>query len=345
MTFHNTSLKLTKNEVNLDLTIDGDSAAGTIKIPSSNNIMDSIVADFKFLYLEKNKDIAGKSLNPVDIPSINATISSFKYGDHDLGEMKLLAISTDSSLVLDKINFEKPDLIINASGKWVRNLSGIDTSDFNINLHANEFNNMLETFGYDADVIKNGETNIVIDADWNGSPMEFSLDKLNGNLSMQISKGKLLDVNTSASRLFGLLSIQTLPRRLSLDFTDLFGKGLAFDVIEGNFEIENGNAYTNDLSLKGPSADVSITGRTGLSEQDYDQRAKVTPKIADSLSVASALFGPIGIGLGAVLYLAGSMFDALHDNINSILMYQYTITGSWNEPVIEKFKQSEENSG
>lgn len=343
--FHNTSLKLTKNEFSWDLTIEGDSVAGTVTVPSVDNNLDSVIADLNYLYLEKNESIAVKTLNPEDIPSINATISSFKYGDYNLGEMKLLAISTDNSLVLDKINFDKPGLNINATGKWVGNPSRTDTSDFNINLRANEFNNMLETFGYDVDVIKNGETNIVIDADWNGSPMEFSLDKLNGNLNMQISKGQLLDVNSSASRLFGLLSIQTLPRRLSLDFTDLFGKGLAFDVIEGNFEIENGNAYTNDLSLKGPTADVSITGRTGLSEQDYDQRAKVTPKIADSLPVASALFGPVGIGLGAVLYLAGSMFDTLHDNISSILMYQYTITGSWNEPVIEKFKQSEENSG
>ena len=341
--FHNTSLQVTKHENSRHLTMGGDSVAGLITLPDSGHLLDSIIANLDYLYLEKIDSTDGKTLKPMDIPSINASINSFKYDDHDLGKMELLAISNDNSLILDRIHFEKPDLNIYATGIWIENPSGTDTSDFNINLRASEFNSMLETFGYNMNVITNGETSIIIDADWDGSPTDFALDKLNGNLNMQISKGQLLGVSSTAGRLFGLLSIQTLPRRLSLDFADLFSKGLAFDIIEGNFKIENGNAYTNDLILKGPSANVSITGRTGLSEHDYDQRATVTPQIADSLSVASALFGPVGIGLGAALYLAGSMFDTLRDNINSILVYQYTITGSWNDPVIEKFKPGEEN--
>jgi len=159
---------------------------------------------------------------------------------------------------------------------------------------------------------------------------------------MEIEKGRFTDINPSAGRLFGLLSLQTLPRRLSLDFSDLFGKGLAFDKIEGHFNIENGNAYTNNLAMTGPSVNINISGRTGLIEQDYDQTATVTPKVTDSLPVASALFGPIGAGVGAVIFLASEIFHSLPEKIDTLLRKQYTITGAWDDPQITKIKRNDE---
>jgi uncharacterized protein YhdP len=121
-----------------------------------------------------------------------------------------------------------------------------------------------------------------------------------------------------------------------LDFSDLFGAGMAFDSISGNFNVKDGNAYTDNLSMKGPSVDIDIRGRTGLSVKDYDQKATVTPQISDSLAVASGFFGPVGIGLGTVLYLAGNMFEPLSDSINKIMKIEYNIKGSWDNPVVEK---------
>ena len=126
----------------------------------------------------------------------------------------------------------------------------------------------------------------------------------------------MLDIQPAAGRLFGLLSLQALPRRMVLDFSDLFGEGMAFDNIRGLFNIKEGNAYTDNLTMRGPSVKVDISGRAGLSTQDYDQTAMVTPQISDSLAVASGFLGPVGIGLGTVLYLAGNMFEPLQDSIN-----------------------------
>ena len=93
------------------------------------------------------------------------------------------------------------------------------------------------------------------------------------------------------------------------------------------------------FALSDKSANITISGRTGLSEQDYDQVVTVTPQFSDNLPVAGVLLGPVGIGLGAVFYLAGQMFDSVHDSIDSLLSFQYTITGSWNQPIIEKIKE------
>jgi uncharacterized protein YhdP len=94
--------------------------------------------------------------------------------------------------------------------------------------------------------------------------------------------------------------------------------------------------------MTGPSVDINISGRTGLVDHDYDQIATVTPQITDSLPVASALFGPIGIGVGAVIFLASEIFQSIPDKINTILRKQYTITGAWDEPEVTKIKRKEE---
>ena len=151
-----------------------------------------------------------------------------------------------------------------------------------------------------------------------------------------MKEGRLLSVEPGSGRLFGLLSLQELPRRLSLDFADLFAKGFAFDKIEGWFKLEQGNAYTNSLYMEGPSAKVEVSGRTGLLTQDYDQRAFVTPALSASLPIAGALFGPAGVGVGAALYLGQQVFKEVPQQVDRFLRTEYTITGSWREPKVEK---------
>jgi uncharacterized protein YhdP len=166
--------------------------------------------------------------------------------------------------------------------------------------------------------------------------MQFLLDSINGNLSLDIRKGQLRDVSPGAGRVFGLLSLQTLPRRLTLDFSDVFKKGLTFDRIKGSFLLERGDAYTTNLYLDGPAARIDISGRTGLAVKDYDQLVTVTPHVTASLPLAGALVG--GPVAGGVLYAIDKLFKP---TIEKITQYQYTITGSWDDPQIVKLTDSE----
>ena len=97
--------------------------------------------------------------------------------------------------------------------------------------------------------------------------------------------------------------------------------------------------------MDSPSVLIEITGRTGLAKRDYDQIATVTPQLSDSFPVASAVFGPAGIGVGAAIYLGKKLFKSIPDQIDRILSKQYTITGSWEKPVIEPVKPASSGQG
>ncbi len=341
--FKNSSMQASRRNGDWRVAVQGESLEGEMFLPGRPSPENRIEINLDKLVIKKtgNGRTAGQA-DPKNLPPVRAEIADFTYGDYHLGSTKLTSTPTANGLSFEEIGFETPEMTINGTGLWEKPFNR-NKSYFTIDLKARKLHKMLAAFGYDDTAIKADETEIAIDAGWDGSPDEFSLDKLAGTFDIRVKKGQLLEVSPAAGRLFGLLSIQTLPRRLTLDFTDLFGKGLAFDKITGSFKIGNGNAYTNDLHLTGPAADVLISGRTGLAEQDYDQLVTVTPQFANNLPLASALLGPVGIGVGAALYLADNMFGLIDNNINKMLSYQYTITGNWHDPKIERVKDPAED--
>ena len=341
--FKDSSMQASRRNGDWRVAVQGESLEGEMFLPGRPSPENRIEVNLDKLVIGKaDDDKTMGGADPKNMPPMRAEIADFTYGDYELGRMRFTATPTINGLSFEEIGFETPEMTITGSGLWNKPLN-ISSSVFNINVEAGKLHKMLAAFGYDDTGIKAGKTEIAIDAGWDGAPDGFSLEKLAGTFDIRVKKGRLLEVSPAAGRLFGLLSIQTLPRRLTLDFTDLFGKGLAFDRITGSFNIADGDAYTNDLHLTGPSVDVLISGRTGLAAQDYDQLVTVTPQFADNLPIASALLGPVGIGVGAVLYLAGNMFDSINDNIDKMLRYQYTIKGDWYNPKIEKLKEPAED--
>ena len=335
-TFQDITLNLS-SEDDWIFIIDSIESSGEIRIPRIKNA-GPVNVNLEKLRMKKISGEPGGKYNVNKIPAMDIRVLDFQYDDINLGELVARASKMENGINIEQFSFTQPDFEITGDGIW-NAINDQDQSRFNIQIHASRFSKMLGVFNYNVTTVEGAETNIEIDANWSGAPMEFSFAALNGTIQMEINKGEFLDFDPAAGRLFGLLSIQTLPRRLSLDFSDIFSKGLVFDQIIGNFNIESGNAYTNNLVLTGPQADIAVSGRTGLANKDYDQIITVIPQVADTLPVASALFGPIGLGVGAVIFLAGELFDSIPNQIDKLLRYQYTVTGSWDEPVVEKYKK------
>ena len=171
---------------------------------------------------------------------------------------------------------------------------------------------------------------VEFDLSWPGGPREDVLALLDGEIGVRFGSRQLDDVEPGAGRVFGLMSIVALPRRLSLDFRDVFAKGFGFDEITGNFRIARGETFTCDLTLKGPAADIGIIGQAGLASRDYNQTAIVNASVGDTLPIVGAVVA--GPQVAAALLIFSQIFKKPLQGVGQIY---YSIHGSWDEPAIE----------
>jgi uncharacterized protein YhdP len=169
--------------------------------------------------------------------------------------------------------------------------------------------------------------------DWPGNPADFQLATVEGKIKLETGKGRLVEVKEGAGKLLNVFNLNSLQRRLSLDFTDLTKEGFSFDKIKGSLVIGDGNAYTEDFVIHGTSATIEISGRTGLADRDYDQLVKVTPQVSSSLPLAGALAG--GPAVGAAVFLAERLVGK---NFNRMAQVRYEVSGTWDNPVYTRLK-------
>jgi uncharacterized protein YhdP len=206
-------------------------------------------------------------------------------------------------------------------------------SDFELHLDSENLGETMDDLDYIGS-ISGGEGDIDVNVTWPGALTNVDVEHLQGNVSINFKKGKLLAIDSGAGRIFGLFSLQTLPKRLILDFSDLYEKGIVFNQIAGNFTIEDGDAYTNNFYLDGPAAKAQAAGRIGLASQDYDQLLTFTPQTADIASIVGLVISaPWGFVIPQIF----------RENINKAMSFQYTLNGSWDNPQLEPVVKPEAN--
>lgn len=325
-------LRLDRSDGPWVLSVDGPSAKGSVRFESPAQGPAAIVAQFDRLHLPEPGDgVGGISITPRLVPTLHLWAGDLRIGAAQLGEARLEAFAVDGGLRVDLLEARSPDLEIHAKGEWT-DAPGGAASQFKIRMTSENLGRMLTGLGF-AGVIEGGQTLAEIDARWQGAPYAFSLDRVNGSIDVSVGHGRFLDVDPGAGRIFGLLSLRELPRRLTLDFRDLFQSGMSFDRIEGRFELSDGNAWTDNLTVRSPAADILIIGRTGLASRDYDQQVMVAPHMSGMLPVIGGLAaGPVGAAAG---FLAQGVVQGGAD-IEKSSRVHYSIAGSWERPVVAR---------
>ena len=290
-----------------------------------------IIARLKNLTIPGNGDTASKPAAKKEIkklakgyPALDVVAENFQLGNKKLGSLELNAFESNDVWVIQKLKISNPDSTLAADGNWYNWTRNPNTS-LKFSLSVSNIGNALKRFGQ-PDAVKGGEAEIAGQLQWSGSPHEFETSSLNGSFKLDAAKGQFLKVQPGVGRLFGLLSLQSLPRRLSLDFRDLFNDGFAFDKISANAKIDNGVMRSDDFFMTGPAAETKIKGETNLVTETQRLKVKVTPHVSDSLSLAALAGGPIA---GAAAFVAQKI---LKDPFNKIASSEYVIIGTWDKP-------------
>jgi uncharacterized protein (TIGR02099 family) len=265
-------------------------------------------------------------------PALDIVIDNFELRGKRLGRVELEGAGRGArEWRLNKLALTNPEAQLTGSGQWQAGASPRMVMDFKLDLA--DSGAFMERLGF-AGTLRGGKGRIGGQVSWAGSPLAFHLPSLDGKLNIALDNGQFLKAGPGAARLFSVLSLQSLPRRLALDFRDVFQEGFAFDNVSGEVTIEDGVAATRNLRLRGVQAAVLMEGNADLQRETQDLRVVVVPEInAGTASLAYAVINP-AVGLGSFV---AQLF--LRKPLMAASTREFTVQGSWAEPKVERVER------
>lgn len=319
-----------------------DRAQVNLHLPVDNAGKGRINVDLKGIDLDRlsnglpAKD-GGDTLSPKDFPSMRFTCQGCRKGDFPIQQLTLDMNKSRDDLQIKTLDIRNPLLVLSAEqGRWYQDANGRSHTELLASAHIPDPGKLLATEGSEAG-LKGGELTASANLNWAGAPFSFSLANLNGNAQVFMGKGSLTEVEPGLGRLLGLLDVQRLPSRLSMDFRDMTDKGVAFDEISGGFQLKNGVITTKDTVVKAAIMVAGIQGSTDLIHKTHDQMVTVIPNLRSALPLVGAAVG--GLGGGAAMLLFNSVTEkSAEDKLKTSGGFRYRVTGSWDKPDITEIK-------
>jgi uncharacterized protein YhdP len=304
--------------------------AGHITVPRDLDTRPQVVAHMQRLYLERGDGKGGAaSIDPRELVGLTLDADELGFGARRFGKVQVDVRPDPRGLRLVSFKSRTSALSIEGSGGWLEGPAGFATQ-LTLELQSSDVAAALADL--DLEPVATGKkAAVTASVEWPGAPTTDWMQHVGGRVSLDFETGSLLDIDPGAGRVVGLMSISALPRRLALDFRDVFNKGLVFDDIKGDFELVDGNAYTDDLKVSGPAAEIGVAGRLGLRDRDYSQQAVVAAEPGKILPTVGGLIG--GPGVGAALLLFTRIFK---EPLKGIGRVSYCVTGSWQAPKVER---------
>jgi len=262
--------------------------------------------------------------------TVNLIADEVRYEQLDLGMVRLELVPTIDGLSLQRLEASSDSINVTATGAWQAEQGNVE-SRLELRLDSNDMGTVLRGLGYD-DLVRNAQTTMLLDVNWAGDISQFRLHKLRGYLDVTTGRGVIPKASPGAGRALGLLSLQALPQRLFLDFSDVFAEGMEFENASGRFVFDDGMATAENVVINAAAATIRMTGSTDLVARTYDQRLLIEPARSFALPLIGVIAGgPIGAGAGFALQ---SLFSG---PIGEISKLEYQITGPWQNPTLSAY--------
>ena len=266
------------------------------------------------------------------MPKLDIKSKHVKTSKAVLDDVHLILSPTDSYIMIEKLSFNNLHLQMNSSGKWHRGDS--EKTEIKANIRSDNLGRALTALDYPK-VLKGGKLEAKLNAQWKGSIEDFTFASTQGDLQFTILNGQIneLDKRTQAiGQVLGLLSISSIPKRLSLDFSDFFSKGLKFDNLQSDITLARGVADTKKMTILGSFGEMRLTGVSNLVERTHDQKLIFIPDLSStSLVTGAVLGGPIGAA-ASIFY--DRLLKEFGLDTNKLAGIEYSIKGPWKNPEI-----------
>ncbi|MGB7481729.1 MAG: YhdP family protein [Burkholderiaceae bacterium] len=273
------------------------------------------------------------------IPALDIVAESFQLFGKQFGRLEVQASnirpepgSEVREWRIGKLELANPDATFKGVGKWTTS-AGKSVSNLTYALDVNDAGKLLERVGF-AQVLRGGKGRMDGEITWNGLPFSLDIPTLTGQLHLDMQAGQFLKVDPGAAKLLGVLSLQSLPRRLALDFRDVFSEGFAFDGVVATAMIANGRVTTDNFKMRSVAATVLMDGSADLTQETQNLHVAVIPEInLGTASVVAGLINPV-VGVGSFL---AQLF--LRDPLIRAFTFEYDISGPWKDPKVVKLER------
>jgi uncharacterized protein YhdP len=334
--FTNLSGRLRPGNRAWDVTVNGATVAGHVAVPFTFPGEVPMVVDLTRLRLAERATGLGPRPDPDPrrLPAIRVSLGDFVADERHFGAVEAEFARGTAGITLNRFTLKHPAFTAEGRGSWlVRDDRASCALDFEV--ETTDVKGFMGAMQFGTQV-EGEKGHLSANLTWPGPPEQSAFERLSGRLEISAANGQLTSVEPGAGRVFGLMSLAHLKRRLALDFNDLTGEGLSFDTLRGTFRLTDGDAYTDNLTLRGSAAEIGIAGHTSLKNRTYDQTAVVTGQLGASLGVAGALAG--GPVIGAALLLFSQVFK---EPLQGVTRGYYRITGSWDDPQVKRIEARE----
>lgn len=315
--------------------------------PAAGESAGRIVARLARLALPKGGDDAVSELldqaPSSSVPALDVVVEDFELRGKQLGRLEIEAENRapDSGAAvagdweLKRLRLVTPEATLGATGRWLAaprpGVARRTVLDFK--LDVGNAGALLTRLG-EGEVLRGAKGQISGRIDWLGSPLDIDYASLGGQMRVEFDRGQFLQAEPGLFKLLGVLSLQSLPRRLLFDFRDVFSQGFAFDAMTGDVSLQQGVARTSNLRLRGVQAVVLMEGSADVERETQDLRVVVVPEInAGAASLAYAAINP-AVGLGSFL---AQLF--LRRPLAEAGTREFRVTGPWADPQVERVER------
>ena len=268
-----------------------------------------------------------------ELPALDVGVDELQIAGRTLGRLGLVATPQQADWRIERLVLVTPESQLDVDGVWQSWLTQ-PRMQANVRLEVKDIGGLLARLGY-PEGVRRGMAKLEGRLAWSGGPQRLDYPTLTGNFVLDAAKGQFMKLEPGIGKLLGILSLQSLPRRITLDFRDIFSEGLAFDEIVAAIKVVQGVASTDNLRITGPAARINMSGQVDLARETQVLRVKVNPHLSDSFSVAGALIGGPVAGLAA--FIAQKL---LKDPLDQLAAYEYDVTGTWTNPVVTKVERA-----
>jgi len=266
---------------------------------------------------------ANPPTSPSDLPALDIAVESFNLRGKELGRLELLAVPEGPDWRIDKLALASEDATLDAKGRWRGGLA----TDLDFSLHASDAGKFLGRVGY-PNAVLGGKAELAGSLSWSAEPSHIDYPSLTGELRLTAEDGQFLEIDPGFGKLISLMNLQALPRRIALDFRDVFSKGFRFDRIEAASNVDHGVMDIHQFRMRGPAAEVAMSGRVDLARESQALKVRVVPSLGGSASTLVTIVNPVA---GVASALAQKV---LKDPLGRLFAHEFDVSGSWADPKV-----------